>query len=171
MRGNNWELLLATARKKPHLQELVDRVDDLTEEDIRALPERPWIQKGLLQLKDLHKHGYHGARKAREVLNDFFAATPEQMEKWNEENNPAGTVYVLNVAMSVKLLSTRDIQSVNELPYREPLFQERNNTWHIGHLCGKVINQTEVMSNCSLVGNMTYREYRNFYREVENARQ
>jgi hypothetical protein len=39
------------ASKKPHVRELVARVPGMTEDEIRALPERPDTIKGLLNLK------------------------------------------------------------------------------------------------------------------------
>lgn len=37
--------------KKPHIQELVVRVETMTEEEIRSLPEKPDVIKGLLNLR------------------------------------------------------------------------------------------------------------------------
>lgn len=37
--------------KKPHIQELINRAKTMTEEEIRALPEKPDVIKGLLNIR------------------------------------------------------------------------------------------------------------------------
>jgi hypothetical protein len=59
--------------KKPHIQELVKRVPDMTEDEIRALPERTDTIKGLLILK---RHGSESDRSSKaEKLADLMNVT------------------------------------------------------------------------------------------------
>lgn len=58
--------------KKPHIQELVERVKTMTEEEIRALPEKPDVIKGLL---NLHKQAdQNRAASVAERLADMMQA-------------------------------------------------------------------------------------------------
>lgn len=58
--------------KKPHIQELVKRVNTMTTEEIQALPEKPDIIKGLL---NLHKQAdQNRAVSVAERLADMMEA-------------------------------------------------------------------------------------------------
>lgn len=39
--------------KKPHIQELIERAKTMTEKEIRALPEKPDVIKGLLNIRKM----------------------------------------------------------------------------------------------------------------------
>jgi hypothetical protein len=58
--------------KKPHIQELVERAKTMTEEEIRALPEKPDVIKGLL---NIHKQAdQNRAASVAEKLADMMQA-------------------------------------------------------------------------------------------------
>lgn len=62
------EFLLAAAKKKPRLQALIDRVDQMTEEDIETLSEALWVREGLKILK------LSGGKGQKERLQDIVDA-------------------------------------------------------------------------------------------------
>ena len=58
--------------KKPHVQELVARVHDMSMEEIDALPEKPDVKLGL---KNIKKQGDQAASAARaELIADMMIA-------------------------------------------------------------------------------------------------
>ena len=59
--------------KKPHIQELVKRVETMTEEEINSLPEKPDIIKGLLNLRK--KANQDNSAAIAEILADMMQAT------------------------------------------------------------------------------------------------
>jgi hypothetical protein len=72
MRGNIIDLLLAEAKRKPAIKALVDKIHELTDEDIaQAQVPLPWYRQALVCLKekdslrtlalDVDKHIVHGA--------------------------------------------------------------------------------------------------------------
>jgi hypothetical protein len=78
------DMLQATAKKKPHLQALIDSLESHTLESIDALDEKPWVKKALKAMK------VRGLGKWRDIAADFVdcAATQEYQEKWIEAYTP-----------------------------------------------------------------------------------
>lgn len=62
--------------KKPHILELVERCKTLTEDEIRALPEKPDVIKGLLNLRK--KADQARAASVAEQLADMMQAAYNQ---------------------------------------------------------------------------------------------
>lgn len=60
------------ASKKPHILNLVKRVDHLSEEQIKSLPEKPDIIKGLLNIKKTQNDTE--ALKRAEAIADMMMA-------------------------------------------------------------------------------------------------
>lgn len=172
MRGLPWELLIQTARKKPHLMELVNRVDEMSEEEISSLDVRPWIKKGLLQLQDRNRQGYGQLTKARYAIVDFFTSSPEAIAAHEATVNPTGTVYRLNSPLNFTSRSPRGVEGVLELITGDLLFEEKD-IWHYAEITGTIRGEMKdlVIRHSTVVGSRTYREYRSLHREVENARQ
>lgn len=58
--------------KKPHIQDLVNRAKTMTEEEIKSLPEKPDIIKGLLNLHK--KENQDKSAAMAEILADMMQA-------------------------------------------------------------------------------------------------
>lgn len=58
--------------KKPHIIELIERCKSLTDDQIRALPEKPDVIKGLLNIRK--KHDQIRAASLAEKLADMMQA-------------------------------------------------------------------------------------------------
>lgn len=67
--------------KKPHIQDLVARCVDMTEEEIDALQEKPDVKRGLLNIRKSHYHGQSASRA--ELLANLMIAKhhPELIDK------------------------------------------------------------------------------------------
>lgn len=63
---------LLLASKKPHIKELVARAPNMSEDDIRALPEKPDVVKGLLNIKKFKDQA--DALSRAELIADMMMA-------------------------------------------------------------------------------------------------
>jgi hypothetical protein len=66
------KVFMSEARHKPHIQELLYKLPDLTQDDISALsyPILPWHKNALLELKK--REGDDEAEKRAEVIADLM---------------------------------------------------------------------------------------------------
>lgn len=65
------KILLAS--KKPHIQNLIKQVINLTEDQIKELPEKPDIIKGLLNIKKLQTNA-EALQRAEKIADMMIAA-------------------------------------------------------------------------------------------------
>lgn len=81
-------MLAATAKKKPRLQELIDKVTDMSFDEIEALQEKKWVIQGLMELKfkEMEKVTLSNA----EIIADMMTVDPTTVVE------PLGDVYFMN---------------------------------------------------------------------------
>jgi hypothetical protein len=83
-----YNLLVASARKKPHLLKLLDDAKNMSIEEIKALSERKWIIKGLLAVKEMEQNAI--SQSIAEQLADMMIVNPTTIIE------PKGDVYFMN---------------------------------------------------------------------------
>ncbi|MCK9529440.1 MAG: hypothetical protein M0R77_02555 [Gammaproteobacteria bacterium] len=154
-------LLLATAKKKPRLQELIDKLPEMSDEDINSLSVQPWIKQALGILK------IRGGKDQKEYLNDLIVQANEQVaaedrirsdrftvRTWNNQNDQIFAQY-----------PGTTIKSYIEIKHGEPfLIQDSQTIVLSGDFLNLTISEmTRVLNNSNVFKEMTKQEYFNYY--------
>lgn len=72
MRSQYGPETLLLASKKPHIKNLLAQLPNLTEDQVKSLPEKPDVIKGLLNIKKTQDNGQ--ALKRAELIADMMMA-------------------------------------------------------------------------------------------------
>ena len=160
------EFLLAVAKKKPRLQDLIDRVDQMTDEDIDALSEALWVKEGLKILK------LSGGKGQKERLNDILDAA-DKADELARQIPPQTYEVRLWVGPEEFLGSNhgdKDWQIQVEtddsfLIIDDDYVRFGDSVIHVGPF-----DRYPLMLNSNLLGYMTLQSYKSFHRALLNRK-
>lgn len=161
------EMLVAVAKKKPRLQALVDRVTQMTQEEIQALSEPLWVREGL----EILRQADGKSQKTR--LQEILQRADEQEAAARSAPQPTYEVRLYNVSATEYVGTKTDERSWEiQVQYGDTfaIISEGQVKFGDSLLCVSEIDMKYLMSSSKLVGYMTLQNYNGFHRELLNRK-
>lgn len=159
------ELLIATAKKKPRLQALIDNLDDLTENQINELNEALWVKQALLRFKETK--GTTQKQRLAQIWANAQAAEEKayndrmltyEVRKWNSGSS----------SIDGMVPGRESVSWVVELKDGEPFLIRTDRMFVISGEFYKLSDNdwAKVVAGSEFFQNMTLQSYFNYYNET-----